>query len=135
MSDKFKKERAQYLSDTLRMSGNDTYVIGNGFSDDVKTKNYIISITSKLTKKTIKVKYHQGLGIRRAPRIDDVMYALLRDAESFDSVKDIDEFAAEFCISKPSIAHKTYDACFESKQKLEDLGLDIERLNQFFQDF
>ncbi len=56
-------------------------------------------------------------------KVTEAFNSVLLDALSYDRTKDIDEFAAEFGITKPSQANKTYNACKSEYNDLKELGI------------
>ena len=67
----------------------------------------------------------------------DFIFALLLDANAFDTTKNAIDFMEEFGYTEPQQAKEVYNACKESAKKLHYLFTkkEIEQLQQLFEDY
>lgn len=99
----------------LAFNGNTQWAIKTGVKKDrVKIKNNRVEVIP--------------------PKLEDVLYSLTMDASCVD--QGFDGWCDDYGYDTDSIkARETYDACVEGFFKLRRLGLDLEELQEHFQDY
>ena len=79
--------------------------------------------------------YHMGAAYAGEPELCDVVSSLLSDAAMVDEYDDLDEFAEELGITKPSEAITAWDACQRTAKVLEKMFPELDDLRELFEGY